>query len=110
MIKCYVDQVGMPRPGSKDRSIFNQIKFTADTYEEALDTLKEDYRIKPPTRIRGVFIDTKEGTKQIGFMHHRWNKDWSHHGKSWWEENWVTFVETHKKQPKLPKQLQSHEA
>lgn len=103
MITAYVDQVGMSRPGADDRHIFHQCKFHGETYEECLQELEKNLGIKPPKRPRGVYIDsTSKGTVQVGFVVSRWNRDWSHPGKSWWEENWVTFANVEKTLPSLP--------
>jgi len=105
MIRTHLDQCAYKTPGGESFGRFNQVNFLAETIEEALEKLKEEYDIVPSKKPRGVFIDTNEGTKQVGFIHSRWANNGE--PKSYWEENWISFQEEHRKIATLPKKLRA---
>ena len=78
----------------EENHIFNEVEKKFETYKEAKEFLIEKYGKNPFSSKRnrqekGIFIDTKEGTKQIGIHYSFWNKDWSHNSKSWWQTDWI---------------------
>lgn len=108
MICVHLTQCYYNKPGGESRGCFNQDKLYGDTFEEALEALQKEYGIVPPKRPKGVYIDLKEGgTRQVGFMHHRWvDYDGSlTKPKKYWEENWVSFSEKTRRLVSLPKEL-----
>ena len=109
MIRVHLTQCSYSKPGGKSHGCFNQAKLYGETFEEALEALEREYGIIPPKRPKGVYIDLKDGgTRQVGFMHHRWQDIYDRslpRPKKYWEENWVSFTEETRKPVSLPKQL-----
>jgi hypothetical protein len=106
MIRIHLTQYSYSKPGGESHGCYNQATFTAETFEEALEALEREYDIVPPKRPKGVYIDLKEGgTRQVGFMHHRWVNYDDRSDKKYWEENWVSFSEETRKPVSLPKHL-----
>jgi len=107
MIRVHLTQCSYNKPGGESHGCFNQAKLYGDTFEEALEALEREYGIVPPKRPKGVYIDLKDGgTRQVGFMYHRWvdKGDYRSQGK-YWEENWVSFSEETRTPVSLPKEL-----
>lgn len=110
-IECQLDQVGYTSPAKKTEErgqLFNRETFTAPDVPAALAILKDRYGVTAPRRPRGVFIDTPEGAEQVGFVAARWNRDCSHGGKSWYEENWVSFATVTRAAVALPPALRAN--
>ena len=108
-MKLVIDQVATKKPGAEEhRQRFNQDVLHSDSVEELLEDLDSKFGIKPPKRIKGVFIDTKsQGTVQVGFIAARWVPN-ERGGGSYWEENWITFMTERRAVVPLPKRLQAN--
>jgi hypothetical protein len=109
MIRVHLTQCSYSKPGGESHGCFNQANLYGETFEEALEALEREYGIVPPKKPKGVYIDLKEGgTRQVGFMHHRWQDIYDRslpRPKKYWEENWVSFSEETRKPVDLPKAL-----
>ena len=77
----------------KDRPcIFNSFIESCKSKQEMEDFFVDRYGKKPQGKNK-VCIDTKTGSKEIGFVHSFWNKDWSHDSKSWFQTDWIEIYE-----------------
>ena len=101
-IVLHLSQVAMARPGADDRRRFNDETIVEGSVEKTLEKLRNSHGITVPRKPRGIFTDGPEGPVQTGFMSCRWNSDCSHGGNSWWEENWITFLESESRNVELP--------
>lgn len=106
MIRVHLTQCSYSKPGGESHGCFNNKVFTVETLQEALERLDRDYGIVPPKKPKGVYVDTLDGkTRQVGFLHYRWDKDWSHNSPSYWVESWISFDEQTITPFSLPKEL-----
>jgi hypothetical protein len=89
--KVSTTQTGKPRGNTKeDYSIFNEESKTFGTKEEALQYLKETYG---NCKKQAMYQDTKEGSKQTGWVFHFNNEDISHFPVSkWYQLDWVSLT------------------
>ena len=75
-------------------SIFNIDKNIFGALEEVRDSIIARYGKVPKKRESNkIYIDTKEGLKEIGFLHSFWNRDISHNSKNWYQTDWVEINE-----------------
>ena len=109
MTRTTLTQCSYAKPGGEPEGCFNELTFTTETVEEALNRLEGEYGIIPPKRPRGVFRDLPESkARQVGFMHHRWQEIYDRQpGKArhYWEENWISFDKVDISPIQLPKHL-----
>jgi len=61
--------------------------------------LTERYGRVPNGR-KKIYIDTPDGTQEVGFLYSYWNKDWSHNSKSWFQTDWISITDVSEK-PRL---------
>ena len=82
-----IDEMG--RNNLRDSvSCFNIIKESFETLSDVKNYLIDRYG-KMPGRRNKIYIDTKKGTKVVGFLHSFWNRDCSHDSKSWFQTDWI---------------------
>lgn len=82
-----------PRSDEKEQSLFNKITEKFKTLDEAKAYLTDRYG-KRYQNCQPIYVDLKDGsTVEVGFIRSYWNKDYSHHGKSWWQTDWVSVYE-----------------
>lgn len=90
--KVRITETAKNAPQCEESHIFNDIAETFHTLDEVNEYFIDRYG-KMPNKKRKVYIDTKSGeTKEIGFLHSFWNKDWSHNTKSWFQTDWVEIT------------------
>jgi len=93
--RATIDETGCKSPANKDDSRrFNRIRLEAETLDDLWTQILDHYGMKSRPRIHdgnSVFINTKDGTKRVGFLRSFWNRDYCHDGKAWWQTDWVTF-------------------
>jgi len=70
-----------------EKRLFNEIVERFENLEEVKEFLVNRYGRMPGGRNK-VYIDTKSGTKQAGFTHSFWNKDYSHND-TWHQTDWI---------------------
>ena len=82
-------------------SLFNRFAKNFLTKKDVEKFLIEQYW-KLPKGKNKIYIDTKEGTKEIGFLHSFWNQDISHNSKKWFQTDWVVISEINEQPILLP--------
>ena len=93
--RATIDETGCSSPANRDDSRrFNRIHLEAESLDELWSKILDHYGLNSRPRIHdgnSVFLDTKDGTKRVGFLRSYWNRDCSHGGKAWWQTDWITF-------------------
>ncbi len=76
----------------EEAAMFNRIEKDFESLEDVKNFIVERYG-KMPSRKAKVYVDTKDGkSRQVGFCHSYWNKDWSHNMPSWYQTDWVEVI------------------
>lgn len=93
--RATIDETACDCPAKRDETVrMGRISLEADSLDELWAKILEHYGMQSRPRIHdsnSVFIDTKEGTKRVGFLRSYWNRDYSHNSKAWWQTDWITF-------------------
>ena len=72
-----------------DPMLYNVIKESFYDLDGVRDFLVDRYGRMPGGRNK-VYIDTQDGTLEIGFTHSYWNRDGLHSGgNSWYQTDWI---------------------
>ena len=106
MIRVHLTQCSYSKPGGESHGCFNNTRFVAETFEEVLEALKDDYGIVPPKKPKGVYVDTPDDkARQVGFLHYCWRRYDDDYRKKFWCESWVSFDQQTITPFSLPKEL-----
>lgn len=89
MIEISITQTAKSNPRD-DYGAYNDERHIVKDMAEAKAWLKERYG---NCKRSYIYQDTKSGeTKRVGYIYHFRNSDISHNSKSWYQQDWVTFL------------------
>ena len=78
---------------SENSSMFNKQTIECESIEEVREKIFERYGKINIKRAHKIYVDSKIGAKEVGFLHSFWNKDWSLNSKNWFQTDWITISE-----------------